>query len=147
MFVAAILTIVVPVFTDYAEFKSEQLSSVTIWTTELTMLSVKQTDNFLFFSDKILPPASGVSLMEPSNQPAKLADRVLAPGDGFAEPGVLEMDSGEPAKLAIDGLVKRLPNHFDHSKLITTVHLPPHFVGSDAFWFAFPGLGKAIARG
>ncbi len=41
--------------------------------------------------------------MKPSNQPAKLADRVIAPGDGEAEPGVSAKKLGEPAKLATDG--------------------------------------------
>jgi hypothetical protein len=33
------------------------------------------------------------------NQPAKLAERVLAPGDGGAEPGVTATNFREPAKL------------------------------------------------
>ncbi|MGI9065878.1 MAG: hypothetical protein ACR2HX_05665 [Pyrinomonadaceae bacterium] len=41
--------------------------------------------------------------MKASNQPAKLADRVIAPGDGAAEPGVSAKKLREPAKLATDG--------------------------------------------
>ena len=37
------------------------------------------------------------------NQPAKLAMRVLAPGDGEAEPGVTAADFRETAKLATEG--------------------------------------------
>src|SRR5258706_3294902 len=40
---------------------------------------------------------------KPVNQPAKLAERALAPGDGEAEPGVTATSSREPAKLATDG--------------------------------------------
>ena len=40
--------------------------------------------------------------MKAFNQPAKRADRVIAPGEGAAEPGVTKQDLTEPAKLAID---------------------------------------------
>jgi len=36
------------------------------------------------------------------NEPAKLAGRVVAPGDGEAEPGVTAINFREPAKLATD---------------------------------------------
>ena len=36
-------------------------------------------------------------------EPAKLADRVIAPGEGSAEPGVNFSKSTKPAKLATDG--------------------------------------------
>ena len=42
------------------------------------------------------------------NQPAKLAERVLAPGDGEAEPGVTAGNFKEPAKLATDGFAGSL---------------------------------------
>jgi len=43
-----------------------------------------------------------VSWKKPLNQPAKQADRVLAPGDGEAEPGVTITNLMEPAKRATD---------------------------------------------
>ena len=37
------------------------------------------------------------------NEPAKRARRVIAPGDGKAEPGVMDINFREPAKRATDG--------------------------------------------
>ncbi len=42
----------------------------------------------LVFLTKFLPGTVGTKLNEACYQPAKLADRVLAPGAGAAEPGV-----------------------------------------------------------
>src|SRR6185369_10599752 len=47
-------------------------------------------------------PQPMIGWKEPFNQPAKRAERVLAPGDGEAEPGVTATIFGEPAKLATD---------------------------------------------
>ncbi|MGH9872805.1 MAG: hypothetical protein ACRD9S_10095 [Pyrinomonadaceae bacterium] len=40
--------------------------------------------------------------MKAFEEPGKLADRVIAPGDGAAEPGVKTANLTEPAKLATD---------------------------------------------
>ena len=57
-----------------------------------------------------------VSWKKSLNQPAKLAVRVLAPGDGEAESGVTAIDFREPAKLATEGsgsiLVMKKPLSF-----------------------------------
>ena len=47
-----------------------------------------------------------ISSKESFNEPAKLAERVLAPGDGEAEPGVTDSHFREPAKPARDGIRK-----------------------------------------
>jgi hypothetical protein len=41
--------------------------------------------------------------------PAKQAERVLAPGDGEAEPGVLKPHTSQPTKWATDETCKNLP--------------------------------------
>ena len=73
------------------------------------------------------------------NQPAKLAERVLAPGDGEAEPGVIASNFREPAKLATDGS--------RGSSTCLQVSSVAHFVGWDVCLVRFSRLGFAIAWG
>ncbi|HYU99431.1 MAG TPA: hypothetical protein VE977_11420 [Pyrinomonadaceae bacterium] len=85
-----------------------------------------------------------ISERESFNEPAKLAERVIAPGDGEAEPGVTASNFGEPAKLAKDG-----SRGIERPSVQSFLHVASvaHFVGSDAFWVRFPRLGFAIAWG
>ncbi|HYU99452.1 MAG TPA: hypothetical protein VE977_11525 [Pyrinomonadaceae bacterium] len=50
--------------------------------------------------------------IQPSNEPAEQAERVLAPGDGEAEPGVTATNFQEPAKLATDSSLGGPSAHF-----------------------------------
>ncbi|MGI9066448.1 MAG: hypothetical protein ACR2HX_08595 [Pyrinomonadaceae bacterium] len=76
-------------------------------------------------------------MRETFNQPAKLAERVLAPGDGAAPSlGSMPQKLTEPAKLA----TYVSPLNILSALVNLPVHLPPTFVGSDAF-VSFPRLG------
>jgi hypothetical protein len=91
-------------------------------------------------------PQTNVGWKETFIQPAKQAERVLAPGDGEAEPGVTATNFREPAKLATDGgwfffVMKTFESGFS---LVSSV---AHFVGLDVGWVRFPRLGFAIAWG
>ena len=50
--------------------------------------------------------------MKAFKEPAKLADRVIASGDGVAEPGVTTATLTEPAKLATDVAKRPRELHF-----------------------------------
>src|SRR4029450_11794572 len=79
---------------------------------------------------------SALSVSESSNEPAKLAERVLAPGDGEAEPGVTATNLREPAQLATDAVDARKPlspSCFSHVSSVA------HFVGWGACWVWSPG--------
>jgi hypothetical protein len=80
-----------------------------------------------------------VGWKKPLNQPAKLAERVLAPGDGEAEPGVTASNFREPAKRATDGS-RGSPTCLHDSSVAP-------FVGWDVCGVRFPRLGFAIAWG
>jgi len=69
-------------------------------------------------------------------EPAKRAERVLAPGEGEAEPGVDGRQFKEPAKLATDSnrSVKRSWVRSVFFKILSIAH----FVGSDPVWLRFP---------
>ena len=55
--------------------------------------------------------------MKAFKEPAKLADRVIAPGDGAAEPGVTTANLIEPAKLATDVGSGQCESHFDLARV------------------------------
>ena len=69
---------------------------------------------------------------ESFHEPAKRAERVLAPGDGDAEPGVTASNFREPAKLATDE-TRGSPNCFLYVSRVA------HFVGSGPLEFGSPG--------
>ncbi len=70
------------------------------------------------------------------NQPAKQAVRVLAPGDGEAEPGVKATTNfKEPAKQATVGS----RSIFVMSPALLHVSSVAHFVGSEVLGFGSPG--------
>jgi len=73
---------------------------------------------------------------KPFNQPAKLAAKVLAPGDGEAEPGVMATIFGEPAQPATDP-----------SRAIFARFICRPLRGLGCVWVLFPRLGFAIAWG
>ena len=65
------------------------------------------------------------------NQPAKLAERVLAPGDGEAEPGVIASNFREPAKLATDAGRKSAIENSKFKLFFVQLSSVAHFVGWD----------------
>jgi hypothetical protein len=80
-------------------------------------------------------------------QPAKLAERVLAPGDGEAEPGVTATNFREPAKLATDDsrgilLIKNLDSKPFFARFICRP-----LCGLGRVGVRFPRLGFAVAWG
>jgi len=81
-------------------------------------------------------PQLMIGWKKPFNQPAQLAARVLAPGDGEAEPGVTATIVGEPAKLATDP-----------SRAIFARFICRPLRGLGCVGFGFPRLGFAIAWG
>lgn len=79
-------------------------------------------------------PQLMIGWKKPFNQPAKRAARVLAPGDGEAEPGVTATIVGEPAELATD------PGRAIFARFICRP-----LRGLGCVWVQFPRLGFAIA--
>jgi hypothetical protein len=72
-----------------------------------------------------------VGWKKPLNQPAKLAERVVASGDGEAEPGVTATDFQEPAKLATD--------RSEDLQLVCRFHLSPTSWAGTRVGFRSPG--------
>ena len=86
--------------------------------------------------------------MKAFKEPAKLADRVIAPGDGAAEPGVTTANLIEPAKLATDVGSGQCESHFDLARVDGCIFALAHFVGwAVVLMLLFPRLGRAIAWG
>ena len=77
-----------------------------------------------------------IGCKKPFNQPAKRAERVLAPGHGEAEPGVTVTIFPEPAKLATD------PGRDIFARFICRP-----LRGLGCVWVQCPRLGFAIAWG
>ena len=84
-------------------------------------------------------------LRESFNEPAKLAKRVIAPGDGEAEPGVTATNFQRACEAGADSS-RGYCNEKIESRCL---HLSPvaHFMGSDVNCIRFPRLGFAIAWG
>ena len=80
-----------------------------------------------------------ISRRKSSNEPAKQAERVLAPGDGEAEPGVTAGNFKEPAKLATDGGRHILLNKNPESTIFLHHASDAHFVGWVLVGFGSPG--------
>ena len=60
------------------------------------------------FSDKVLSAVVRVSWMKALTEPAKLADGVIAPGDGSAEPGVKVAKSNRACEAGDRWLVTKI---------------------------------------
>jgi hypothetical protein len=64
------------------------------------------------------------SLEESFNQPAKRAERVLAPGEGEAEPGEPNQRTSQPTKWATDNTYKKIARTQDFAEYSDS-HLSP----------------------
>jgi hypothetical protein len=73
-----------------------------------------------------------ISWMKAPNEPAKLAERAIAPGEA-AEPGVTVKNSIEPAKLATDLWSLRYVESAWSIRGYFEVSSVAHFVGSEPF--------------
>ena len=82
----------------------------------------------------------------PFKQPAKLADRVLAPGDGEAEPGVTATNFREPAKLATDSS-RVLCSEQSRVQDVVARFICRPLRGLGSLLGSFPRLGFAVAWG
>ena len=75
-----------------------------LWSQDLVAAKAALCGKFVTscFSDKVFGVKLEISWIRACTEPAKLADRVIAPGEGSAEPGVTIANPTEPAKLATD---------------------------------------------
>jgi len=91
-------------------------------------------------SPLVLVPPNGW-LEGPFNQPAKQAKRVLAPGDGEAEPGETEPNTSQPTKWATDETCKKVLHQKSPTNICRQLRRLWEIGGR------YPRLGFAIAWG